>query len=143
MSLFRLVASAALVLSQLGVAPAQDFPTRHITAIVPFAPGNSVDIVGRLLAGKMSELLGQQVAKPAGGLHRPDPVPVAELVGPCHQLGYLPVRGPHQPLGQHLLSVVDRDCGVGALVRVDTDHDHRDPPDPWDEWTAVGTPDLR
>src|SRR5262245_20155572 len=61
MSLFRLVAFAVLVLSQLGVAAAQDFPTRHIAAIVPFAPGNSVDIVGRLLAGKMSELLGQQI----------------------------------------------------------------------------------
>jgi tripartite-type tricarboxylate transporter receptor subunit TctC len=56
-----LVASAVLILSQLGAATAQDWPTRHITAIVPFGPGNSVDIVGRLLAGRMSELLGQQI----------------------------------------------------------------------------------
>jgi tripartite-type tricarboxylate transporter receptor subunit TctC len=61
MSLFRLVASALLMLSQLGAAAAQDFPTRHITAIVPFGPGNSVDIVGRLMAARMSELLGQQI----------------------------------------------------------------------------------
>jgi tripartite-type tricarboxylate transporter receptor subunit TctC len=61
MTLFRLVACAALMLLQIAAAAAQDFPTRHITAIVPFAAGNSVDIVGRLLAGKMSELLGQQV----------------------------------------------------------------------------------
>ena len=61
MSLFRLVASAVLMLSQLAVAAAQDLPTRHITAIVPFGPGNSVDIVGRLLAARMSELLGQQI----------------------------------------------------------------------------------
>jgi tripartite-type tricarboxylate transporter receptor subunit TctC len=57
----RLVASALLILSQLGAATAQDWPTRHITAIVPFGPGNSVDIFGRLMAGRMSELLGQQI----------------------------------------------------------------------------------
>ena len=61
MSLCRLVASAVLMLSQLGAAAAQEWPTRYITAIVPFGPGNSVDIVGRLLAGRMSELLGQQI----------------------------------------------------------------------------------
>src|SRR3954454_16139914 len=61
MSLCRLVASAVLMLSQLGVTAAQEWPTRHITAIVPFGPGNSVDIVGRLLVARMSELLGQQI----------------------------------------------------------------------------------
>ena len=61
MSLCRLVASAVLVLSQLAVASAQEWPTRHITAIVPFGPGNSVDIIGRLLVARMSELLGQQI----------------------------------------------------------------------------------
>jgi tripartite-type tricarboxylate transporter receptor subunit TctC len=66
MSLFRLVGSAVLMLSQLGAAAAQDsptreWPTRYITAVVPFGPGNSVDIFGRLMAARMSELLGQQI----------------------------------------------------------------------------------
>jgi tripartite-type tricarboxylate transporter receptor subunit TctC len=61
MSLFRLVASAVLIVLQLNAAAAQDWPTRYITAIVPFGPGNSVDIIGRLLAARMSELLGQQI----------------------------------------------------------------------------------
>jgi len=61
MRLSRFLASAVLVLSQLGAAAAQDWPTRYITAIVPFGAGNSVDIVGRLVVGRMSELLGQQV----------------------------------------------------------------------------------
>ena len=61
MGLHHLAASAVLVLLQLGAAAAQEWPTRYITEIVPFGPGNSVDIVGRLLAGRMSELLGQQV----------------------------------------------------------------------------------
>ena len=34
MSLCRLVVSAVLMLSQLGVAAAQEWPTRHITAIM-------------------------------------------------------------------------------------------------------------
>lgn len=61
MRLPRIVASAVLILSQFGAAAAQDWPTRYITAIVPFGAGNSVDIVGRLLAGRMSELLGKSV----------------------------------------------------------------------------------
>jgi tripartite-type tricarboxylate transporter receptor subunit TctC len=61
MNLARLVAATVLILSQLGAATAQDWPTRYITAIVPFGAGNSVDIVGRLVVGRMSELLGQQI----------------------------------------------------------------------------------
>lgn len=61
MRLCRLVASAVLMLSQLGIAAAEQWPSRYITAIVPFGPGNSVDIVGRLVVARMSELLGQQI----------------------------------------------------------------------------------
>jgi tripartite-type tricarboxylate transporter receptor subunit TctC len=61
MRLHHLTASTVLVLLQLSAAAAQEWPTRYITEIVPFGPGNSVDIVGRVLAGRMSELLGQQV----------------------------------------------------------------------------------
>ena len=41
--------------------PAQDYPTRPITLVVPFPPGGSTSIVGRIVADKMSELLGQQI----------------------------------------------------------------------------------
>jgi len=43
MNLFRPIAAAVLMLSQLGAAEAQEWPTRHITAIVAFGAGNSVD----------------------------------------------------------------------------------------------------
>lgn len=41
--------------------PAQAFPTRPIRLIVSFAPGGSVDLVARLVGGKLGEALGQQV----------------------------------------------------------------------------------
>jgi len=42
-------------------AVAQDYPNRPITLIVPFPPGGSTTIVGRIVADKMSEVLGQSI----------------------------------------------------------------------------------
>jgi tripartite-type tricarboxylate transporter receptor subunit TctC len=44
-----------------GSAFAQQYPTKPIRVIVPYAPGGSTDVVLRLLAPRMSEVLGQQV----------------------------------------------------------------------------------
>ena len=43
-----------------GTAGAQ-YPAKPIRLISPFPPGGSVDVVGRLLAAKLSESMGQQV----------------------------------------------------------------------------------
>ena len=63
--------TAALVLvgtlltaATLGTAPsfAQDvYPSRPITLVIPFPPGGSSDVVGRLVGKRLSELLGQSV----------------------------------------------------------------------------------
>ena len=42
-------------------ASAQDWPTRPVTMIVPYAAGGPVDTVGRIMAQGLSEVLGQQV----------------------------------------------------------------------------------
>src|SRR5262245_25216893 len=42
-------------------APAQTYPSRAITIIVPFAPGGPTDTVARLLAERMRVTLGQPV----------------------------------------------------------------------------------
>ena len=42
-------------------ASAQDYPTRSVRLIIPFAPGGSNDILGRMIGARLSETLGQQV----------------------------------------------------------------------------------
>jgi tripartite-type tricarboxylate transporter receptor subunit TctC len=42
-------------------AQAQNYPTRPITMVVPYAAGGTFDVMGRLLSAKMTELLGQSV----------------------------------------------------------------------------------
>ena len=61
---FRVVlASLAALLLLLGpqFAKAQDFPTRPVRIVVAFPPGGPTDFVGRLVADKMTKLLGQRV----------------------------------------------------------------------------------
>src|SRR5271163_353136 len=45
----------------LNAARAQTYPNRNITLVVPFPPGGSTSIVGRVVADKMSQLLGQSI----------------------------------------------------------------------------------
>jgi len=42
-------------------ALAQDYPTRPITMVVPYAAGGTFDVLGRIIAVRMGELLGQPV----------------------------------------------------------------------------------
>jgi tripartite-type tricarboxylate transporter receptor subunit TctC len=42
-------------------ATSEEWPARPITMVVPFAAGSGVDVLGRLLAARLSEVLGQHV----------------------------------------------------------------------------------
>ena len=52
---------AAILSVAAGVAPAQQFPSRAIRLVVPFAPGGSTDFVARLVAQRLFDSAGQQV----------------------------------------------------------------------------------
>ena len=59
------LAAACLVLAGTGfgtgLAAAQNYPTRPVRLIIPFPPGGSNDVVGRLIAIKLGDRLGKQV----------------------------------------------------------------------------------
>lgn len=55
------LAAAVLMLALSWTASAQDYPTRAITMIIPFAAGGPTDLLGRLLAQRMGEILGQTI----------------------------------------------------------------------------------
>jgi len=59
--LVRIFAGALAVLACWGNAYAQDWPTRPVTMVVPFAAGGPQDTIGRVVAQRLSETLGQQV----------------------------------------------------------------------------------
>ena len=68
-----LLRAAGLLLALMTAAAAQDYPTKPVRLIIPFPPGGSNDVVGRLIATHLSERLGKQVvvdnrAAGAGGV---------------------------------------------------------------------------
>ncbi len=77
-----LSAVAGLVIFGLSGASAQNYPTRTITMLIPFAAGGPTDTVGRLIAESMSRTLGQQViienVVGAGGTRAPGQLAKAE-----------------------------------------------------------------
>ena len=58
---FRLLAAALLTVIASAEAGAQAYPARAVRLIVPFSPGGAADVPGRIIAQRLSEVLGQQV----------------------------------------------------------------------------------
>ena len=57
----KLLTAAALALALTSAATADDYPNRPVRLIIPFPPGGSNDVVGRLVANALSERLGHKV----------------------------------------------------------------------------------
>lgn len=56
------LAASALCAGLLGTVPAahaQSYPGKPVTMIIPFPPGGTLDVVGRMLAQKLGEQMGQ------------------------------------------------------------------------------------
>jgi tripartite-type tricarboxylate transporter receptor subunit TctC len=60
-AVLRLAAGAIASATLSRAASAQDFPSRPITIVVPFPPGGLTDVLGRVVAAGMQNLLGQSV----------------------------------------------------------------------------------
>ena len=95
-----LVAVAALVLT--GAAKAEDWPTRTITMVNPFAAGGPNDVLARLFAHRMGEILGQQIIVEnvggAGGMNGADRVAKAAPDGYTFLLGTVGTQAQNQSL---------------------------------------------
>ncbi|HEY5897321.1 MAG TPA: tripartite tricarboxylate transporter substrate-binding protein, partial [Burkholderiales bacterium] len=57
----KMVTVTILGLALSALAQAQTYPAKPIRIVIPFPPGNTTDIMSRLIAPKMAERLGQQV----------------------------------------------------------------------------------
>jgi tripartite-type tricarboxylate transporter receptor subunit TctC len=58
---WRLALSSALILTAVSGAHAQTYPSKPVRLVLPYAPGGIIDYVGRTLAQKLTEILGQPV----------------------------------------------------------------------------------
>ena len=99
----RKVVSALIVaLALSGAARAADWPTRTITMINPFAAGGPNDVVARLFAQRMGEILGQSViienVGGAGGMNGADRVAKAAPDGYTFLLGTVGTQAQNQSL---------------------------------------------
>ena len=93
--------SAILMLT--GTAGAQgEWPTRPVTMVIPFAAGGPTDVLGRVMAERMSQILGQQVVVEnvggAGGMTGSQRVARAAPDGSSFVLGTVGTHAQNQTL---------------------------------------------
>jgi len=56
-----MLGAAGMLLALTATVAAQDYPTKPVRLIIPFPPGGSNDVVGRMIATKLGERLGKQI----------------------------------------------------------------------------------
>jgi tripartite-type tricarboxylate transporter receptor subunit TctC len=115
-----LAAVAAGLMVTSGAVSAQDFPSRPITMIIPFAAGGPTDVLGRVLAARMSEILGQQVVVEnvggAGGQTGAKRVEQAKPDGYTMLLGTVGTQAQSQTISKKPLYDAANDFAAVALV---------------------------
>jgi tripartite-type tricarboxylate transporter receptor subunit TctC len=116
----RMIMGAALALSLASGATAQDWPTRPVTMVVPFAPGGPVDTLGRILAPYLGEVLGRQIvvenATGAGGMSGSLRVATAAPDGYSFVLGSMGTHAINQTLYKKPLYNAATDFAPVALI---------------------------
>jgi tripartite-type tricarboxylate transporter receptor subunit TctC len=118
-TIYAFIALLALLLP----AAAQDFPTRQMTMVIPFAAGGPTDLLGRVIAQRMGEILGQTVIVEniggAGGMAGGKKVADATPDGYTFLLGTVGTQAQGQTLYAHpLYNAVTDFTPVGLIADV-------------------------
>ncbi len=117
-----IAAAFAGVLALTGSAGAQTFPNRPLTMVIPFAAGGPQDTIGRIVAQRMGELLGQTVVVEnvggAGGMTGSKRVADAKPDGYTMILGSVGTHAQNQTLYKHPLYNVVTDFTPVAYLAV-------------------------
>jgi len=116
--LFAIAAAALLALT--ASAGAQDFPNRTMTMVIPFAAGGPTDLLGRVIAQRMGEILKQTVVVEnvggAGGMTGSKRVADAKADGYTFVLGTVGTHAQGQTLYKHPLYNASTDFAPVALI---------------------------
>ena len=117
----RMIAAAVAVVAVSAPVAAQNWPTRPVTMVVPYAAGGSTDIIGRIFATRLSEILRQQVIVEniggAGGMAGASRVAKAPPDGYQFVLGNVGTHAQNQTLYKNPLYQAATDFApVGLLV---------------------------
>jgi len=120
MKIIAYAAALGLLLALTGFANAQIFPDRTLTMVIPFAAGGPTDVLGRVMAQRMGEILGQTVIVEniggAGGMNGGKKVADSKPDGYTMLLGTVGTQAQGQTLYKHPLYNALTDFTPVALI---------------------------
>ena len=120
MPILRTIATIVALAAFCMPATAQDWPARAMTMVIPFAAGGGTDIVGRIIASRLSEILKQQVVVEniggAGGMTGTARVAKAPPDGYQFVLGNVGTHAHNQTLYKNPLYHAANDFTPVALI---------------------------
>ena len=119
----RTLCALTMLLALAIPAAAQDFPSHPMTMVIPFAAGGPTDLLGRVIAQRMGEILGQNVIVEnvggAGGMTGGKKVADAKPDGYTFVLGTVGTHAQGQTLYKHPLYNAATDfTPVGLIAEV-------------------------
>jgi tripartite-type tricarboxylate transporter receptor subunit TctC len=112
--------ACGILLAATNMALAEDYPAKPMTMIIPFAAGGPTDVLGRVMAQRMSEILGQQVVVEnvggAGGMTGSKRVADAAPDGYTFVLGTVGTHAQSQTMYKKPLYLAATDFAPVALI---------------------------
>ena len=112
--------ACGILLAATSMALAQAYPAKPMTMVIPFAAGGPTDVLGRVMAQRMSEILGQQVIVEnvggAGGMTGSKRVADAAPDGYTFVLGTVGTHAQSQTMYKKPLYLAATDFAPVALI---------------------------